>query len=76
MGNYADAAIWFEKALAIDPKRAIAYYNLGDAWLQLNRSADAKKAFEQFLQLQPNAKVAPQAREKLQMLDAKQSTEK
>ncbi len=31
MEQYEEAARWFEKAIALDPNRAIAYANLGDA---------------------------------------------
>ena len=65
LGAHALAVEWFEKAIRIDPQRAIAYYNLGDAYFELNRAEEARKAYESFLALQPNAKAAPQAREKL-----------
>jgi len=68
LGAHAAAVEWFEKAIRIDPERAIAYYNLGDAYFELNRAEQARKAYETFLALQPNAKSAPQAREKLRSL--------
>jgi len=49
----------------------IAYYNLGDAYVELNRVEEARAAYETFLALQPNAKAAPQAREKLRSLAAR-----
>ena len=62
------AVQWFEKTVALDPRRAIAYANLGDACLALGRGADARRAFEKYLELQPTAKNAAAVREKLQRL--------
>jgi uncharacterized caspase-like protein len=70
LGAHLLAVEWFQKAVLLDPQRAIAYYNLGDAYLELNRAEEARKAYESFLTLQPNAKAAPQAREKLRALAA------
>jgi tetratricopeptide (TPR) repeat protein len=70
LGTHALAVEWFEKTVRIDPQRAIAYYNLGDAYFELNRLEDARKSYETFLALQPNAKAAPQARERLRSLAA------
>jgi tetratricopeptide (TPR) repeat protein len=58
MGQLENAIGWFEKAIALDPKRAVAYGNLGDACLKLNRKAEAKKAFQKCLELAPNSKDA------------------
>jgi tetratricopeptide (TPR) repeat protein len=43
---------WFQKAITADPNRVIAYLNLGDAYLQLGKKAEAKQAFEKYLELQ------------------------
>jgi len=38
--RYDEAVEWFKKTIGIDPKRAIAYLNLGDALVKLNGNAD------------------------------------
>jgi peptidoglycan/xylan/chitin deacetylase (PgdA/CDA1 family)/uncharacterized caspase-like protein len=70
LGAHLLAVEWFQKAVRLDPKRAIAYYNLGDAYFELSRTEEARQAYESFLALQPNAKAAPQVREKLRGLAA------
>jgi predicted negative regulator of RcsB-dependent stress response len=47
---------------------SIAYLNLGDAYLQLQKKPEAKAAYEKFLQLAPNSKSAPSVQEKLKSL--------
>ena len=71
LGEHALAADWFRKTIALDPNRAVAYLNLGDALWAMNQKTDAKAAYEKFLQLQPNAKSAVGAREKLKSLEEK-----
>ncbi len=54
---------WFGKAIQIDPKRAIAYLNRGDAIARLDRYASssmARKDYERFLELAPDSKAAPE----------------
>jgi tetratricopeptide (TPR) repeat protein len=46
MNDAAHAAEWFEKTVALDPRRAIGYANLGDAYAALGRKPDARKAYE------------------------------
>lgn len=64
-GLYQESAIWFRKAIAVDPKRPIAYLNLGDALAKLNRNADARDAYKKYLELAPDSKAAPDAKKKL-----------
>ena len=73
LGEHALAADWFKKTIALDANRAVAYLNLGDALWEMNQKADAKVAYEKFLQLQPNAKAAVGVREKLKSLETKGS---
>ena len=68
MGQYQDAVKWFQQTITLDPKRAIAYLNLGDAYLNLQQKSQAKGAYEKYLALAPNAKSAPDIREKLKSL--------
>lgn len=68
-GELEDAVRWFEKAIQLDPHRAVAYLNLGDADVKLKRDAQAKQAYEKFLELAPASKSAPEVREKLKALE-------
>jgi peptidoglycan/xylan/chitin deacetylase (PgdA/CDA1 family)/TolA-binding protein len=68
MGQFDQAVKWYLQTVALDPKRAVAYLNLGDAYLNLQKKAEAKDAFEKFLELSPNSKSAPDVREKLKSL--------
>ncbi len=68
LGKLDDAVKWYLQTVALDPKRAVAYLNLGDAYLGLQKTAEAKTAFEKFLELAPNSKSAPDVREKLKAL--------
>jgi tetratricopeptide (TPR) repeat protein len=54
-----------EKAIALDPRRAIAYANLGDLYYLLNRAAEFHRAYEKYLELAPNAPYAPTVRLRL-----------
>jgi tetratricopeptide repeat protein len=68
MGRYREAAVWLRKAIAIDPQRAVAYLNLGDALAKLNRNAEARQAYRKFLELASDSKSAPRVRKKLEAL--------
>ncbi|HEV2987163.1 MAG TPA: polysaccharide deacetylase family protein [Candidatus Angelobacter sp.] len=66
--KYEEAIKWLNRAIEIDPRRAIAYMNLGDAYAKLKRDAEARHAYEIYLQLGPPSKSAEYARQKLQEL--------
>ena len=66
--KYEDAIGWLQQAIVRDPNRAIAYINLGDAYAQLKRNAQARQAYEKFLQLAPSSKSAGYVKEKLKTL--------
>jgi tetratricopeptide (TPR) repeat protein len=68
MAQYDDAVKWFKQTLALDPKRAVAWLNLGDAYVNLKKNAEAREAYEKYLALAPNGKSAPDVREKLKSL--------
>ena len=40
-GKVPEALRWYEKSIATDPSRAVAYWNLGDALADLGREAEA-----------------------------------
>ena len=66
--RYDEAVEWFKKTIGIDPKRAVAYLNLGDALMKLNRSAEAREAYAKYLELAPQSKSAPDVKKKLDAL--------
>jgi peptidoglycan/xylan/chitin deacetylase (PgdA/CDA1 family)/tetratricopeptide (TPR) repeat protein len=66
--KYEDAVQWLNRAIAIDPRRAIAYVNLGDAYMKLKRDAEARHAYEKYLQLAPTSKSADYVKQKLKEL--------
>ncbi len=68
-GNYESALDWLNQSIALDPNRAIAYINLGDAYEAMHKTAEAKQAFEKYLELSPNGKSATYARERLKALE-------
>jgi len=66
--RYQDAVGWFQRAISVDPSRAIAYLNLGDAYGKLNRNAEARQAYTKYLELAPNSKSAPDVKKRLAAL--------
>lgn len=68
MEKYEESIPWLKKAIALDPNRAVAWVNLGDSFARLQRNAEARQAYEQYLQLAPNSRSAPSVKEKLQAL--------
>jgi len=69
VANYRKIIVLMNGAGALDPNRAIAYLNLGDAYLQLGEKSEAKQAYQKYLQLQPNSKAAVGVQEKLKSLE-------
>jgi tetratricopeptide (TPR) repeat protein len=66
--KYDLAVYWLQKTVQLDPKRAVAYLNLGDALAKLNRNPEARDAYKKYLELAPNSKAAPDVKEKLATL--------
>jgi len=46
-GRFTDAAAMFEEAVRLDPKSALKYRNLGDAYLKLGRAEASRTSYEQ-----------------------------
>jgi len=67
-GKLQDAVLWFQQAISLDPKRPVAYLNLGDAYAKLNRNAEARRAYNKYLELAPNSKSAVDVKRKLEAL--------
>ncbi len=66
-GKYQDATLWLQQA-ALNPKRAVAYLNLGGAYLKVNRNSEARQAYPKYLALAPNSKSAPDVKRELRAL--------
>ena len=66
--NPADAATYFSKAVAMDPKRAETYYYRGLAEVQQKKNKEAKADFEQVLALAPDSTEAHDAKQLLASL--------
>jgi tetratricopeptide (TPR) repeat protein/cellulose synthase/poly-beta-1,6-N-acetylglucosamine synthase-like glycosyltransferase/serine acetyltransferase len=57
-GKYDDALLWWRKVIEIDPNEAVAYYNMGSAYLFLKRYAEAIDASKKSIELYPHRKEA------------------
>lgn len=66
--KYDLAVYWLKKTIELDPKRSVAYLNLGDAYAKLNRNAEARDAYKKYLELAPDSKAAPDVKKKLDAL--------
>ena len=64
-GNYKAAAKRFEEASLYDPSLADAYLRLGDAREKLHDKKGAKVAYQKFLELKPDSKLAPAIKKKV-----------
>jgi tetratricopeptide (TPR) repeat protein len=65
LGKLDDAIAWYEKAINLDPRREVAYRNLGDLYYQLDRMSDARRIYEKFLEIAPSSAYAPTVRTRL-----------
>ena len=64
-GNFKAAAKRFEEASLYDPSLADAYLRLGDAREKLHDKKGAKVAYQKFLELKPDSKLAPAIKKKV-----------
>lgn len=70
-GQYAEALFCFEKALEIDPKHALTWFNMGLTLMNLGRKGEAIEAFKTFIKYAPpeaQALLVPTAKGYIQML--------
>ena len=54
LGRYAEAMEYYDKALEIDPKHALAWHNKGDALYALGRYEEAVDCYDRALEIDPN----------------------
>ena len=64
-GRYLAAAGRFREATRWDQKYAEAYLRMGEAYDKMKDPAAARKAYEKYLELEPNGKQAAQLRKRL-----------
>ncbi len=64
-GKDAEAETALKRAVAVDEKFAVAWYELGMVYARTGKSADAKAALTKYLELDPKGKDAPTAKEML-----------
>lgn len=64
-GNFKAAAKRFEEASLYDPSLADAYLRLGDARDKLHDKKGAKVAYQKFLELKPDSKLAHAIKKKV-----------
>jgi tetratricopeptide (TPR) repeat protein len=64
MGKYDESVLWLEKTISIDPGRAVAYLNLGDAYAKLKHISQARQAYTKYLELAPDSKSVPKVKKK------------
>ncbi|MCL6545408.1 MAG: tetratricopeptide repeat protein [Bryobacteraceae bacterium] len=69
-GSYRAAAGRFLEATKWNPGLAEAYLRLGEAYEKLKATAQARQAYEKFLELDPKHKQAGAVRKRLKMLPA------
>jgi tetratricopeptide (TPR) repeat protein len=68
-GKDAEAQKSLERAVAVDEKFAVAWYELGMVHVRAGNTAQAKEALTKYLALEPNGKDAPTAKEMLSYLN-------
>ena len=64
-GKDAEAETSLKRAVAVDEKFAVAWYELGMVYARTGKSAEAKAALTKYLELEPKGKDAPTAKEML-----------
>lgn len=67
-GKDGEAEEALRQAVAIDDKFAVAWYELGMVYVRTGKSAEAREALNKYLELEPNGKDAPTAKEMLNYL--------
>jgi len=68
MGMGDRAVQEFRKALAMSPRHAIAHFNMGIVFLDLQKNDSAKAYFRKYLEIEPNGRAAADAKRLLQQI--------
>lgn len=55
--DYQNAVVWFEKAVAVDPKFAFAWDNIGVSYRQMKQYDQAIEAYKKSLEIDPKGKT-------------------
>lgn len=63
--SFADATVYFDKAIALDGNNPLGYYYRGLALLQLEKKAEAKADLEKVIAMAPDGPEAGEARQLL-----------
>jgi len=67
-GNAEEAAVYFTKALALDPKDLEAYYQRGLVYVHLGKMEEARADFKKILELAPQGEQADRAKKVLDQI--------
>jgi predicted Zn-dependent protease len=67
-GKDGEAEEQLKRAVAVDEKFSLAYYELGMVYVRAGKSAEAKAALSKYLELDPKGKDASTAKEMLSYL--------
>lgn len=62
-GKDAEAEVALKRAVAVDDKFGVAWYELGMVYVRSGKSAEAREALTKYLALEPNGKDAATAKE-------------
>lgn len=66
LGNYKEAAQFFERELLAQPQSPLAFFNLGRVYMLMGRRSEARDAFRKVLAIEPSMSLAQEYLEQLQ----------
>jgi tetratricopeptide (TPR) repeat protein len=67
-GKDSEAEPILKQAVAADPSFALAFYELGMVQARLSKNAEARESLQKFIELEPNGKDTPTAKEMMKYL--------
>jgi hypothetical protein len=68
VGRYEEALSYVKGSIDLNQNRPVAYLNLGDILAKLNRNAEARDAYTEYLATGPSASAATEVKKKLDAL--------
>lgn len=68
LGRYEEALSYLKASINLNQNRPVAYLNLGDILVKLNRNAEARDAYTEYLATGPSANAAADVKKKLDAL--------